>query len=242
MFQRQTVSVVLPAYNEAAAIAAVVKDFFSVQNSDGSPVVDEVIVIDNNSSDGTGFLADAAGAKVIREQVQGYGRALTTGLRATSSDLVVMCESDGTFAAQDIAALLSYSLQFDMVSGTRTHRLYIGRGSNMGFWVRSGNIVLARLLQLLFNTCTLSDCGCTFRLLKREALRRVLPDLSVTGSHFLVDLVLSARRHRIRTIEIPVQYRARVGDSKITGSLRGMVSTGLRMLGLMLQRWPGTVS
>ena len=112
----KTVSVVFPAYNEAANIARAVRDFLSVA------AVDEVLVVDNNSRDGTGDLARAAGARVVLETRQGYGNALRRGLREATGDYIVLAEPDGTFVAKDVVKLLAYADELDMVMGTRTTR------------------------------------------------------------------------------------------------------------------------
>ena len=224
----KTVSVVLPAYNEAANIARAIGDFRAV-----GPV-DEVLVVDNNSRDGTGELARAAGARVVAELRQGYGHALRRGLREATGDYVILAEPDGTFVARDVIKLLSYADEFDLVLGTRTTRELIWERANMGWFLRVGNVAVAKLLQLLFGGPSLSDCGCTLRLIRREALRAIESGLSVGGSHFLPEMVLLALLRRLRVIEIPVNYRGRVGHSKITGSRRKTLVVGSRMIGLIL--------
>ena len=97
----ETVSVVFPAYNEAANITQAVRDFLSVA------AIDEVLVVDNNSRDGTGDLARAAGARVVVETKQGYGNALQRGLREATGDYIVLAEPDGTFVAKDVVQTAS---------------------------------------------------------------------------------------------------------------------------------------
>ncbi len=224
----KTVSVVFPAYNEAANIGRAVREFRAV------PVVDEILVVDNNSRDGTADLARAAGARVVTETRQGYGNALRRGLREAAGDYVILAEPDGTFVATDIVKLLAYADEFDMVMGTRTTRELIWDQANMGWFLRVGNVAVAKLLQLLFDGPSLSDCGCTMRLIRREALLKIVDRLTVGGSHFLPEMVVLALLRGLRVIEIPVNYRGRVGESKITGSLKGTLRTGLRMIGLIL--------
>lgn len=221
--------VVFPAYNEAANIVSAVRDFRSVE------AVDEVLVVDNNSRDGTGDLARGAGATVVVETRQGYGAALQRGLREASADFIVLAEPDGTFVAKDVQKLLAYSDEFDMVMGTRTTRELIWEQANMGWFLRVGNWAVAKLLQLLFDGPSLSDCGCTMRLIKREAADRIVPKLTVTGSHFLPEMVVLALREKLRVIEVPVNYRGRVGESKITGSQATAIKVGLRMIRLILE-------
>jgi glycosyltransferase involved in cell wall biosynthesis len=221
------VSIVFPAYNEEEGIAHAVETFGAVE------AVDEVVVVDNNSSDRTGELARAAGGRVVLETKQGYGNALQRGLAEAEGDLIIMAEPDGTFFAGDVHKLLAYSEDAEMVLGTRTTRELIFGGANMGAFLRWGNWALAKLQQLLFNTSSLSDCGCTMRLIHRDALERFRSRLTVGSSHFLPEMVILAHETGTSILEVPVTYRERRGSSKITGDPRGMVEVGLRMTQLI---------
>ena len=222
-------SVIFPAYNEEAGIAAAVADFGAVE------AVDEVVVVDNNSRDATALLAERAGARILRESRQGYGHALRRGLAEAQGEYVVLAEPDGTFMGKDVLKLLAFADDFDLVLGTRTTRELIWHGANMGWQLRWGNWMVAKLLQLLFNGPSLSDCGCTLRLVRRSAADRMLPRLTVGGSHFLPEMVCLALLERLRVVEVPVNYRNRVGQSKITGSLSTAVRVGVRMMTLILR-------
>ena len=232
MWNKKTVSVVLPAYNEAPNIAAAIRAFQTAS------LADEILVVDNNSSDGTADQAWRAGAQVISEARQGYGWALRRGMAEASGDLIVLCEPDGTFEARDLYKLLAYSEDFDMVLGTRTTQELIWKDANMNPALRIGNLLVAKMLELLFGGPSLSDCGCTFRLLSRSAYRKIHRYLTVGGSHFLPEMVIYGLVRRQRLIEIPVNYRGRVGTSKITGSWKGTVHTAWNMILLILRsRW-----
>jgi glycosyltransferase involved in cell wall biosynthesis len=228
MWNNKTVSIVFPAYNEEENIAQAVADFLSVE------VVDDVIVVDNNSTDRTAERAAAAGARVIREKTQGFGAALTRGLREAQSDLIVLSEPDGTFVARDVIKLLSYGEDFDMVAGTRTRRELIWEHANMGWFLRLGNAAVARMIELLFNGPSLSDCGCTFRLINKAGRDEILPLLTVKASHFIPEMIILCLRSGLRVIEIPVNYRKRIGTSKITGTFKGAFTTGMGMIFLIL--------
>jgi glycosyltransferase involved in cell wall biosynthesis len=229
MWNNKRVVVVFPAYNEEDNIAAAVKDFMSVG------AVDEVLVVNNNSKDRTAERAVAAGARVITETIQGYGAALRRGLREATGDYIILAEPDSTFVGRDIVKLLSYAEDFDMVCGTRTTRELIWEQANMGWFLRFGNIVVAKLLQFLFNAPSLSDCGCTLRLISRDAAQKIVDKLTVTASHFLPEMVILGLRQRLKLIEIPVNYRGRVGESKITGTLKGTWRTGMNMIRLIFR-------
>ena len=222
-------SVIFPAYNEEAGIAQAVADFGELE------AVDEIVVVDNNSRDATAVRAQAAGARVVRESRQGYGHALRRGLAEAQGEYVVLAEPDGTFMGKDVLKLLSYADDFDLVLGTRTTRELIWHGANMGWQLRWGNWAVAKLLQVLFGGPSLSDCGCTLRLIRRSAAERLLPRFTVGGSHFLPEMVCLALLSRQRLIEVPVNYRTRVGESKITGSRSTTVRVGSQMVALILR-------
>ena len=229
MWQGHRVSVVFPAYNEEGGIAAAVADFGSVE------AVDEIVVVDNNSRDATARQASAAGARVVHESRQGYGHALRRGLAEAQGEYVVLAEPDGTFMGKDVLKLLAFADDFDLVLGTRTTRELIWHGANMGWQLRWGNWVVAKLLQVLFDGPSLSDCGCTLRLIRRSAVDRLLPRFTVGSSHFLPEMVCLALLERLRLVEVPVNYRDRVGQSKITGSMRTALRVGLRMVTVILR-------
>lgn len=219
----------LPAYNEERYIRAAVEDFLA------PGVVDEVVVVDNNSGDRTLEEAQRTSARIVRETRQGYGHALRRGLAEARGDLVILAEPDGTFIGRDVLKLLAYADDFDMVCGTRTTRELLWDQANMGWFLRMGNWVVAKMIQFLYGGPSLSDCGCTLRLTHRSALDRIRGELTVGGSHFLPEMVILGLKRRLKIIEVPVNYRGRVGESKITGSLRGTLRTGFRMIGIIIK-------
>lgn len=223
-------SLVLPAYNEAANITNAVREFARVRTSTGDPVFD---------TDDTATLAAEAGARVVVEPNQGCGNALHRGLTEASGELIVTFEPDGTFIATDVLKLLSYSADFEMVCGTRTSLDHLDPKANMGWFLRRGNFWVAKGLQILYDAPSLTDCGCTFRLVRRTALDRFRGDLFVGASHFLPNMVIATRKHDVTMVEVPLNYRGRVGESKITGNLWGTWKTGLAMIALILYCWPG---
>jgi glycosyltransferase involved in cell wall biosynthesis len=229
MHGSKTVSVVFPAYNEEGYIRPAVDDFFIPS------VVDEVVVVDNNSRDRTADEVRQTRARLVCETRQGYGFALQRGLQEATGDIVILAEPDGTFIGRDVLKLLAYADDFDMVCGTRTTRELVWEQANMGWFLRMGNWTVAKLLQVLYGGPSLSDCGCTLRLTHRAALERIRADLTVGGSHFLPEMVILALKKGLSVIEVPVNYRGRVGESKITGNLKGTLKTGFSMIGLIIR-------
>jgi Glycosyl transferase family 2 len=228
-------AVAITAYNDAEATADAVRQFKS------QPGVIEVIVIDNNSRDNTAELASAAGARVIREPRQGFGytcmRGLLEAARVPGADVIVLTEGDGTFVGRDIPKFQAYIGQAEMVVGSRVTRELVERGSQMDHFFTWGNIAVAFLLRLrgwdrqFLGTAGLTDVGCTFRAIRRDALLRILPDLSVGGNHFLPHMMLVALARGVSVIEIPVTFRRRVGQSKgASQSLRKGLAVGLAMI------------
>ncbi len=229
MHNSKTVSIVLPAYNEAKGVATVVRSFLSLAE------VDQVIVADNNSTDDTARLAAQAGAMVVHEPRQGYGYASQAALLAATSDYVIIVESDCTFRADDIYKFLAYAGEFDVIFGTRTSKSCIWEGSNMGPFLRYGNCAVAKLLEYLHNGPCLTDVGCTYKLLRRRAVEHLAPMFTVGRSHFSPELMILAIRAKLKCVEIPVHYQPRTGTSKITGSTWKAFRLGLRMIAMIIR-------
>lgn len=229
MFEDKKVSLVLPAYNEAQNIGRALREFLAIN------LFDEIIVVDNNSIDNTLTIASNYGVKVIKELNQGYGFALRRGISEATGDYIFLCEPDGTFSANDAKKLLSYAKNSDMVTGTRTNLNFVEKGANMGFLLRFGNIAVAKLIQYFFKTSKLTDCGCTYRVLNRSLVNKILPFLNVGWSHFLAQLVILTALSGKSILEIPISYKKRIGTSKITGSIKRAVLVGLRMVGLVVK-------
>jgi glycosyltransferase involved in cell wall biosynthesis len=228
MFCGKKVSVVMPAFNEGEAIGACVREFVK------TGYADEIVVADNNSTDKTAIIAKKAGARVVCEKNQGYGFACQRALKEASGYYVVLVEPDGTFDPEDILKFLAYSKDFDFVLGTRTSRELIWEGSNMGPFLKWGNWMLAKSLELMHNGPHLSDVGCTYRLIKRPSLEKISGRFTVGGSHFSPEMMILALKCGIRTIEIPVNYRPRRGESKITGKKSKAFKVGLAMIRLII--------
>jgi hypothetical protein len=154
---------------------------------------------------------------------------------------VVVCEPDATFVLGDILKLLSYSADFDFVLGTRTLKEFIWTGANMDRPLRWGNYWVAKMMEVLFNTTTLSDVGCTYRLIKREALETMQPLFRVKGNFFGPEMMLLAAVKGISMVQIPVNYCPRVGISSVTGDRIKAIKLGFRMIWLILEfriaRW-----
>lgn len=224
MWQGKTVSVILPTYNEKESIRQCILDFFE------TGLVDEVVVVNNNAAPGTTEEVLQTKARLVFEKRQGYGYAIQRGLLESKGDILVICEPDGTFRPKDIIRFLSYADEFDVVLGTRTTRELIGERANMGFFLRWGNWAVAKMIMLLFNTTSLSDVGCTFRLLHRHVYEQIRSYFSVGSSHFGVEMMLIIFMRRFRTIEISVNYLERVGTSSVTGDLKKAVVLGLTMI------------
>jgi hypothetical protein len=228
------VTVALTAYNEGEAIGDVVRDFRA------QPSVAQVVVIDNNSRDATALEAARAGARVVLEPNQGYGfacmRALREGL-ASDSDVVLLAEGDGTFHGNDVAKLLLYLNEADMVVGNRITPGLVHRNSQMDSFFVWGNQVGAKLIQLKFwesrflGRTRLSDLGCTMRAIRSDSLVRFIDELEVGGNHFSPEMIMAALRARQLVVEVPITFWPRIGASKgASQSLRKGIEVGLSML------------
>lgn len=233
MYQNRRVSIVFPAYNEEQNIQQAIHDFFL------HPAVDEVVVVDNNSKDKTKEEIQKTRAKYVFEQRPGYGSALMRGLEEATGDWIVTVEPDGTFSAKDLDKLLIYGHDFEVVFGTRTSRALIWSGAYMPFWVRFGNWAVAKQMEYLFNGPSLTDVGCTYKLITRSAYQKIKDRLVIPGSHFSPNFMIAVLKSKIPCVEIPVHYKPRIGESKITGKHPWRtIRLGLHMIGyIFLQRF-----
>lgn len=229
MWRGQRVAVIFPTYNEKDSIRQAILDINAVG------LVDEVIVVNNNAASGTSEEVAGTGATEIFESKQGYGNALLCGIDYCNADLIALCEPDGTFSAHDIQKLLAYSDDKPVVFGTRTSPEFIWAGANMGAFLRWGNWAVAKMTEALFNTSILTDMGCTYRLLHREALETIRPHLTIGGSHFGPQILLEVIQHKIPFVEIPLNYCERVGESSVTGDFWKSWKLGWRMIFLVLE-------
>jgi glycosyltransferase involved in cell wall biosynthesis len=232
----KSISVVLPTYNEKDSIADAIRAFEKLG------VVDEVLVVNNNAAEGTSDEVATTDAREVFESTQGYGAAIKRGLREADADLVCVCEPDGTFDPADLLKLLPFTGECEFVVGSRTVQNFIWDGANMGWFLRWGNWAVAKVIEVLFNTAYLSDVGCTFRVVQRERVARLLEDVTLDGSAFGLEMLMAAVRQRTTIVQVPVNYRPRVGVSSVTGELRKTVPLGLEMLSMVVKmrlgRWP----
>jgi glycosyltransferase involved in cell wall biosynthesis len=232
MWMNQSVCVVLPTYNEKDSIRDCIARFRA------TGLVDEVLVVNNNAAPGTSDEVAKTDAREVYEPRQGYGAAIRRGFRETDADLIVVSEPDATFEPRDIVKLLAYADDFDFVVGTRTAKEFIWEGANMGAFLKWGNYFVAKVIEVLFNTVNLTDVGCTLRLIKRDALRRMEPHFTIHDSHFGPEMMLLACVLGVPFVQIPVNYRSRVGLSSVTGSKWKALGVGLRMLLLIFRyKW-----
>ena len=231
MYKNKKVSIIIPTYNEANSIASVINGFFA------TGFVDEVLVVDNNALGNTREEIDKTKARrILESEHQGYGHALMRGLREAKGDLIVMVEGDGTFDPNDLHKFLLYSDNFPVVFGTRTSRAAIWSGAFMPFSVRFGNWAIAKLLELLHDGPTLTDVGCTYKLISREALEKIIPlfPLSAGGGKWSPEFMIWTLKKGFMPIEIPVMFKPRVGKSMYTGSIWKAAVLGAKMIPMII--------
>lgn len=217
----------LPTYNERESIRECIDQFFA------TGLVDEVVVCNNNAAPGTSEEVAKTRAREVFEPRQGYGWSCRRAMAETTGDLVVLAEPDGSFDPRDIVKLLVYADDFDVVFGSRTNRELIWSGANMGFFMKWANWAVAKYLELVFNATTLSDVGCTLRLIHRPVLERIQPFFRVGGSHFSPEMMILCILSGARVIQIPVNYRQRIGRSMVCGNRWVAAWLGLRMTWLI---------
>jgi len=229
MFQKKSISVVIPAYNEEEAIETVIKDFKKLR------FIDEIIVIDNNSTDLTSKISKDLGAKAIKEKRQGYGYACIRGLKEAKTELVVIVEGDSTFDADDTKRFLKHIDKYDLVIGSRTTKGWYSKEANMCWYMRLGNYCLAKLLQSIYNTSNINDVGCTYRIIKQESLKKFVNKLRIGGSDFTPELTIKALKAGAKIKQIPIKYYERKGETKLSSNWLKSLKIGLKHLYIIIK-------
>jgi rSAM/selenodomain-associated transferase 2/rSAM/selenodomain-associated transferase 1 len=213
------VKLIIPALNEAQAIGRVL---------DAIPAwVTEVIVVDNGSNDATAAVARQHGARVVNEPRRGYGMACLAGLRKLGeADVVVFLDADFSDDPSEMARLVMpiERDQADLVIGSRT--LGGALPGSLTVVQRFGNALSCVLIRILYGV-HYSDLG-PFRAIRRSCLDRLRMDDRDFG--WTVQMQVRAARLRLRTLDQPVSYRPRIGTSKISGTLRGVVLAGTKII------------
>ena len=230
MWKNQRVSIIFPTYNEKESIFRAIIDF-------SLDVVDEIIVINNNASAGTDEEVKKTNALLFHEKEQGLGAAIQRGFNEATGDILIIAEPDGTFKGQDVYKLLSYSDDFDVVFGSRTCRILIWDNANMGNFLRWGNFAIAKMVEIMFNTTTLTDVGCTMRLIKKSALDIISSQFTVKKNHFNPEMLILTILNKLKFIEIPLNYLPRTGISSVTGNYFVAFGLGIQMISMILGYW-----
>jgi glycosyltransferase involved in cell wall biosynthesis len=215
---RPTVTLIIPALNEVEAIGAVLKDV-------PRDVVDDVLVVDGHSTDGTPDLVRRLGYRVVEQDGHGYGAAIATGFRHARGDVAVLADADGSYTLDDIRRLLdAVAGGADVALGSRYRP---ESGSDDDTWVRRvGNALFTLLLRRLFGVPT-SDALFFYAALRRRVFESVTA--SSTGFEYIVEFLIRAHRAGFSFAEIPSAERRRTaGRSKVNALL-----DGLRLLRVM---------
>ena len=230
-WEKVKIDVIVPAWNEAESIGFVVKDFLKFCRN--------VIVLDNNSPDGTAQTARNAGAIVYSEPLEGYGDAIKKGLDRSDADLFVIVEADGTFRANDMEKLLPYCIDADAVIGSRTYWQYIEYGANMDFIQRAANVFFGFIITLLWwnRKSRFTDVGCTYRAIWRDSYKKIQKNLIGKGPEFSPEMIIELLNDWQRVIEVPVPYHSRVlGQSKFSGGFFHLAGTAIKMLKMIIYK------
>jgi glycosyltransferase involved in cell wall biosynthesis len=218
------IKVIIPAYNEQDSIESVVKDIPNI--------VDETIVISNNSTDNTEINAQNAGATVLSETRKGYGYACLKGMDyisklETKPDIIVFLDGDYSDYPEQLKEIVSpiINQNIDFVVGARVKELRENGAMTpqqvFGNW-------LATFLMKLFFGAKFSDLG-PFRAIKYNKLLALNMEDKTYG--WTVEMQLKVLKQKMTYKEIPVKYRNRIGVSKVSGTIKGTIFAGVKILG-----------
>jgi glycosyltransferase involved in cell wall biosynthesis len=223
------VSLIIPARNEEASIGLVLDEI-------PRALVNEIIVVDNGSRDRTAEVARARGVTVVHEAQPGYGRACQAGIARADerADVIVVLDGDHSDYPDDLAALLAPIAgdEADFVIGSRV--LGGAEPGSLPWNQRFGNRLACRLMLLLYGV-RFTDMG-PFRAIRRDRLAALGMRDPTYGWN--VEMQAKAIAARLRIREVPVRYRRRVGKSKISGTVKGTVRAGARIISTILTYYP----
>lgn len=221
---RARVAAIIPALNEEAAVGGVVSDVKAALGQS----LDQLIVVDNGSTDGTAGAARAAGATVVAEPERGYGSACLAGLTLVrpETDIILFVDSDGSDKLEDANAIVAPLIagQADLVIGSRVAG-NIEPGA-MTVPQRFGNWLAPLLVRLIWGV-RYSDLG-PFRAIRRDALEKLAMQDRDFG--WTIEMQVRAAKQGLRIAEVPTGYRRRIGVSKISGTVRGVILAGTKIL------------
>ncbi len=218
------ISVIIPAYNEEGSIYKVIGDI--------PKQVSEIIVVNNNSTDSTAAVAKNAGATVLKEERKGYGYACLKGLeyiatKETTPDIVVFLDGDYSDYPEQLTDIVKPILEEDMdlVIGARVKSLR--EAGSMTVPQKFGNWLATSLMRLFFGS-KFTDLG-PFRAIKYDKLLSLEMEDKTYG--WTVEMQLKALKKKFSYIEVPVKYRNRIGVSKVSGTVKGAIFAGVKILG-----------
>lgn len=213
------VGVIIPALNEAHALPVVLRAI--------PHWVSCVIVADNGSTDDTAAVARQHGATVVSEPVKGYGRACLTAIAALPPvDVVVFLDGDASDSPGEMVQLLApiAAGTADFVVGSRTQG--VREAGALTPQQVFGNALACFLIRAIWGQ-RFSDLG-PFRAIRKSALDRL--DMGDLDFGWTVEMQVRAARQKIPTLEVPVSYRRRIGVSKVSGTIRGVIGAGTKIL------------
>lgn len=224
MEAKTNIVVIIPAFNEENAVGKVIRDI-------PKSLVSEVVVVNNNSNDATRSKAESAGATVIDEPVQGYGNACLKGISylkhlTLEPDIVVFIDADYSDYPGEMTELIRPIIDddYDIVIGSRT----LGKKQKGSMTPQQifGNWLATRLLKLLYNV-EYTDLG-PFRAIKYTSLLELKMQDRTYG--WTVEMQLKAAKHNMKITEVPVNYKKRIGFSKISGTVKGTILAGYKII------------
>lgn len=223
------IGVIIPAYNEAAAIAKVIAEL--------PPQVNEVVVVDNNSTDSTASVAKTAGATVLSEKRKGYGYACLKGLdyfrKNTPPEIVVFLDGDYSDYPEELTHLIApiSSNTVDFVVGARVkEKREKGALTPQQIF---GNWLACFLMKILFNA-RFTDLG-PFRAIRWDTLEKLQMSDKTYG--WTIEMQLKILRHKIPYEEIAVSYKKRIGVSKVSGTVKGTIFAGAKIIGWIFKHY-----
>ena len=249
--EKPNVCIIIPTFNEEESIKKILDGFFSQE------IVKNIIVVDNNSSDNTVNIAKELGAIIIKKKKNTGGNtdSCMMGFKEslkTESNIMALVDADETYSPYDLDKMIPYLNNCDMVVGTRQVQTLTEKGNQNSMFYVWGNFLLAKLVQLKYfsllhlGVVQLTDVGCSYRCIRKEALEKIIEELSNPKDSFVLEpknwifslyMTMLAIENDLKIVEIPITFRKRHGESKseVTKKSKGIIY-GLKFLWFILKR------
>ena len=224
MYKKETVSIILPAFNEGKTISNFICEIKQLN------FFDEIIAVDNASTDNTKKEILKNDVTYLFEERKGFGATVKRGLISSSTDIIFICEPDGSFDVKDFFKMIELSNEYDAIFTSRTECIN-------KYYLKYGNILYAKFISLIFKGPVLSDVGSSLRLLRSKDLKKFIKNLNSDGPELQMELNINIMNLNVKIKELPIRYYQRIGKSNYTGNFFSSLKVALKFTKIVLLKF-----